>query len=76
MPYSFPPDVQEQMNERMARGGYATEDDVLRDAFAALTWEEHELAAVLEAVDALDVGIPLDEAFDQIRQKYGIASHG
>lgn len=64
------------MNERMARGGYATEDDVLRDAFAALTWEEHELAAVLEAVDALDVGIPLDEAFDQIRQKYGIASHG
>jgi Arc/MetJ-type ribon-helix-helix transcriptional regulator len=79
MSYPFPPDVQQLVNERMARGGYATEDDVLRDAFAALTWEEQELEAVLQAVDALengDEGIPLEVAFEQLRRKHGIRADG
>jgi Arc/MetJ-type ribon-helix-helix transcriptional regulator len=79
MSYPFPPDVQQLVNERMARGGYATEDDVLRDAFAALTWEEQELEAVLQAVDALengDEGIPLEVAFEQLQRKHGIRADG
>jgi Arc/MetJ-type ribon-helix-helix transcriptional regulator len=75
MSYAFPPDVQQQLDERMARGGYASEDDVLREAFAALTWEEDELDAVMQAVKALDEGdegVDLDVAFDQLREKHGI----
>ena len=77
--YLFPPDLQQQVNERMARGGYTSEDEVLRDAFAALTWEEQELDAVMQAVEALDngdEGIELDAAFDQLRQKHAMRSDG
>lgn len=79
MPYAFPPDVQRQINERMASGRYATEDEVLRDAFESLAWEERELKAVMQAVEALDngdEGLPLDAAFDQLRQKHGVRGDG
>ena len=79
MSYSFPPDLQQQVNERMARGGYTSEDQVLRDAFATLTWEEQELDAVMQAVEALDngdEGVELNATFDQLRQKHGIRSDG
>ena len=79
MPYTFPPDLQRQVNERMASGRYATEDDVLRDAFDSLTWEEQELQAVMQAVEALDNGddgLPLDIAFDHLRRKHGIRGNG
>ena len=79
MPYAFPPDLQRQVNERMASGRYATEDDVLRDAFDSLMWEEQEFQAVMQAVDALDngdPGVPLDTAFDQLREKHGTRGNG
>lgn len=59
MPDAFPPDPEH------------SEDDSL----AALTWEEDELAAVMQAVEALDEGdegIELNSAFDQLRRKHGI----
>jgi Arc/MetJ-type ribon-helix-helix transcriptional regulator len=55
----------------MAAGGYATEDDVLRDALRALAEEEEDLAAVREAIveyRAGDLGLPLAEAFDLVRR--------
>jgi Arc/MetJ-type ribon-helix-helix transcriptional regulator len=70
MSYSFPPDVEKQMRDRLASGQYASEDDVLRNALSALAWEEHEASAVLEAVAALESGekgIPLADAIAQIR---------
>jgi Arc/MetJ-type ribon-helix-helix transcriptional regulator len=36
MAYAFPPDVAQLVNDRMALGGYSSEDDVLRDALRAL----------------------------------------
>jgi Arc/MetJ-type ribon-helix-helix transcriptional regulator len=36
MGYSFPPDVQELIEESMALGVYASEDDLLREALRAL----------------------------------------
>jgi plasmid stabilization system protein ParE/Arc/MetJ-type ribon-helix-helix transcriptional regulator len=36
MAYQFPPDVERLVKDRMARGGYTSEDEVLRDALHAL----------------------------------------
>ena len=72
MPYSFPVDVQQLIQEQMASGKFASEDDLLREALSALCEEEADLAAIREALDELadgDEGLPLDEAFDTIRQQ-------
>ena len=74
MPYSFPPDVQQQIHDRIASGRYASADDVLRDALNALKCEEQEGSAVREALDALDAGdegIPLADAIRTVRQRHG-----
>ena len=71
MTTSIPPDVQQAIDARMATGKYATKDDVLREAFHALQHEDEELTAIQEAIDEWqggDEGLPLDEAFDEIRR--------
>jgi Arc/MetJ-type ribon-helix-helix transcriptional regulator len=76
MPYSFPPDVQQQIRDRLASGKYASEDEVLRDALDALSWEEQEKEAVgaaLDALDAGDEGVGLAEAFAQVRRNHVVA---
>jgi len=72
MPYSFPLDVKKLVESHLASGRYSTEDDVLRDALRALSEEEEDIAAVRDAIDewrAGDQGLPLVEAFDQIRHR-------
>ncbi len=79
MPYSFPPDLQEQVAAMLATGQYASEDEVLRDAVEALRWEQEERAAVLAAVadvDAGEAGIPLNEAFDRVRKQHRPSADG
>lgn len=71
MAYPFPADVRQRVDDRLAVGTYATEDDVLRDALRALDEEEEDLEAVRAAVRELqsgDVGLPLDQAFDLVRE--------
>ena len=71
MSYAFPSDLQKLIDARLSAGGYATEEDVLRDAMRALTEENEDLQAIREAVAewrAGDEGLPLDEAFDRVRQ--------
>jgi Arc/MetJ-type ribon-helix-helix transcriptional regulator len=36
MAYQFPPDVEKLLRDHMASGGYASEDEVLRDALRTL----------------------------------------
>ena len=75
MTFPFPPDLQEFVRDQLASGKYASEEELLRDAFQALAEEEEDLAAVREAVgqwQAGDPGVPLDEAFETIRRKHGI----
>jgi Arc/MetJ-type ribon-helix-helix transcriptional regulator len=74
MAYEFPPDVRRLIGQRMASGHYASEDELLREALHALGDDDADLEAIREAVsdmDAGDEGIPLDEAFANIRRKHG-----
>ena len=62
---------QKAIDAQMATGKYATEDDVLRDALRALQHEDVETVAIQAAVDEWqqgDEGLPLEEAFDEIRR--------
>ena len=71
MATSVPPDVQRAIDARLATGKYATPDDVLRDAFRALDSEDEDVSAIQQAIDAWqqgEEGLPLDEAFDQVRR--------
>lgn len=70
MSYPFSADLQQHIQSRLSSGGYATEEDLLRDALRALDEEEEDLAAVRQAVAELragDDGLPLKAAFDEIR---------
>ena len=77
MAFPFPPDLRQFVRDRMASGKYASEEELLRDAFLALAEEEEDVAAVREAVaqwQAGDPGIPLDDAVETVRRKHGIPS--
>ncbi len=74
MHYSFPPDLQQLIEARLASGRYSTEDEVLRDALRALADEDEDLVAVREAVTQWrsgDPGLPLAAAFDEVRRASG-----
>ena len=75
MPYAFPPDLRAIVGEQMASGKYASEDELLRSALRALADEEQDLDAVRESLAewrAGDEGVPLNEAFDAIRERHGL----
>jgi len=61
MAYQFPPNVEKLVKEQMAVGGYASEDDLLRDALDALQQFAHSRQQVegeyREAVAAVRVGV-------------------
>jgi putative addiction module CopG family antidote len=71
MTISVPADIQQFIDTRLATGSYATEDEVLRDAFRALQNEDEEVLAIQRAIDEWqqgDDGVPVDEAFVEIRK--------
>lgn len=70
MPYPFPPDLQQMISARLAKGIYQSEDDVLRSALQLLAEQEEDLAAIQAAVDewqAGDEGVALADAFDKAK---------
>ena len=72
MSYPFPPALARLVQEQMASGKYATEDDLLIEAVQALAEEAEDIAAVQEAIAAWkagDDGVPLAEAFQAIRDE-------
>jgi putative addiction module CopG family antidote len=78
MHYSFPPDLRQFVDERLASGQYANEDDLLRAAFRVLLEEEQEFLAVGDAVDRFKQGehcTPLDEAINRVRQQVEMTSN-
>jgi putative addiction module CopG family antidote len=67
--------VQQLIQEKMASGKYRSEDELLRTALDLLDAEDEELQAIQDSLDDLDrgeEGIPLDEAFANLRAKYRI----
>jgi putative addiction module CopG family antidote len=49
--YQFPPDLEDEIRQRMNTGQYASADDVLRDALRALKCRDTEVAAIQEGID-------------------------
>lgn len=66
-------DLESLIAKHMASGQYASEDELLRCALESL--QDDDEAAVREAIAAWqagDEGIPLDEAFNEIRRRHGL----
>jgi putative addiction module CopG family antidote len=75
MAYQFPPDLVEQLKDRLATGQYASEDEVLREALRALKRQDEDVAAVKEAIADLEAGDrdkPFDEFIDEFRRAHQI----
>ena len=73
----YPPLVEEVVRQKMASGRYESEEQLLLHALDLLDDEEDDAQAIQEALDSLDrgePGVPLDEAFQKLRQKYGLSS--
>ena len=77
MGHPFSPEVDRLVQQHMATGHYASEDELLVEALRTLADERHELAAIQEGIDSLErgeQGLSLDEAFDAVRRKHNVSS--
>jgi Arc/MetJ-type ribon-helix-helix transcriptional regulator len=73
MAHEFSETIERLISERMASGKYASEDDLMLDALSSLIEDEEEIRAIQEALDAIDdgeQGVPLDIAFERVRERY------
>lgn len=76
MSYQLPPDLRQQLSERLATGQYASEEQVLREALGALKQRDEDVAAIRAAIadmESGDRGKPFDEFVEEFRKKHGIA---
>lgn len=76
MAYQFPPDVQQLIREAVAFGGYATEDDLLREALHALIQRNEETAALQAGINDMNAGRYrlVREVDAEIRNRLGFSS--
>jgi Arc/MetJ-type ribon-helix-helix transcriptional regulator len=75
--YQVPPDIEALIQQQIATGQFQTPDQVLRIALEQLAAQEEAIRAIQVSIDALeagDPGIPVDDAFAAIRAKYNIPS--
>jgi Arc/MetJ-type ribon-helix-helix transcriptional regulator len=78
MPYQFPADIEYLVQQQLATGYFATPDDVLRAALKQLQLEEDEVNAIQQSIDRLDSGeegVAVEDAFQQLRQKYNLVDN-
>jgi Arc/MetJ-type ribon-helix-helix transcriptional regulator len=75
MSYQLPPDLYAAVQSHVASGQFATEDDVVRSALAALNRHTAEVRAIQEGLDDMEAGRfrPLEQADAELREKYGFA---
>ena len=74
MGYVLPPELDRLMRDTMASGGYASEDEVLRDALRTLAERDQAVALIEAGVADLEAGRvrPLAEADANLRRKHDI----
>ena len=75
MAYQFSSSIEQLIREKMASGKYSSEEELLLDALQSLDANEEELRAIQEGIDSVDrgdEGVPLDEAFQKLRDKHRI----
>jgi len=73
--YEFPASVSELIEKQLATGRYQSEDEVLEAALQRLDDESDDWPAVkmaLEALDAGDNGVSLDDAFQEVRLRHSL----
>ncbi len=71
MPVQLPNELTSLVNERLATGIYANEEEVIRLALKALEESEEDLRTTRAAIEYFDrggEGIPVAEAFAQARR--------
>jgi putative addiction module CopG family antidote len=76
MPEILPEDLEEFVNHELASGRYRSREDIVIAGLRHLQRDRQEaLQGIQEGLAELrrGEGIPLDQAFDQIRKRHGIA---
>ncbi len=76
MIYPFPPDLAAQLQDRLATGHYASEEDVLRAALKVLKRQDDDVSAIKAALvdmEAGDRGKLFDEFVEEFRAAHQIS---
>ncbi len=76
MPDAFPKDVQHFVDHELASGRYDSTDDLVIAGLRALQRDRQEaVEAIKEGLAEFErgQGVPLDEAFDEIRGRHDIS---
>jgi putative addiction module CopG family antidote len=76
MIYSLPPDLTAQLQDCLATGLYANEEEVLRAALRVLKQQESDVSAIKEAIadmEAGDRGKLFDEFVEEFRAAHQIS---
>jgi Arc/MetJ-type ribon-helix-helix transcriptional regulator len=74
MSVDLAPDVWKEIQRHVSSGVFATPDDVLREALAALRARDNELVAIQEGIDDMEAGRvrPLREFDREFRRRNGL----
>ena len=76
MPDTLPEDLQQFVDHELASGRYYSTDELVIAGLRLLQRDRHEaVEAVKEGLAEMErgEGIPLDEAFDEIRKRHDIS---
>ena len=76
MTLNISPSVEQLFRDKMSTGQYASEDELLVEALQSLSESDKELKGIEEALASLrsgEKGGTVDEAFDRLYQRHGIA---
>jgi Arc/MetJ-type ribon-helix-helix transcriptional regulator len=75
MSYEFPPDIKQLIEQQLATGIYASEDQVLQAALNVLSDYHATVADVKQGMGEYEQGRgqPLSQAMSDIRQQMGFA---
>lgn len=67
-------DVWNEIQRQLATGAFASHDELLREALAALRFRDQELVAIAEGIDDFEAGrvTPAREFDRQFRQRNGL----
>jgi len=70
MAYQLPPDLEQLIHDEMRWGGYASEEELLREAFDALRARNEDWAAIEQGIADMEAGRvrPFAEAAEAIRR--------
>ncbi len=74
MSIDLPPDVWNEIQRQISSGSYASPDEVVRVALAALRSRDEELIAIQEGIDDMEAGHlrPFREFDREFRERNGL----